>query len=371
VKFGNQWFDETLDHWEYDDYRADSRWSAGWISMDCCLYNDDDDRVYLGITSFVSDIFKAYDRRSRKFVDLGYERVVDPFDAKFHRSLEKGEDGCLYAAIALLHDVDRFFEAPGGAIVKYDPASGLLTKMAIPLPHVYIQSIALDNSRDTIYCQCFPPEHLASYNILTGKTRDHGLIGSGIGGMAQGENIVLDDSGCVWCDWQVTRAWQSAPGVDAARLCKFDPEQDKIVFFRNGLPRPDGKYGSEKAEGFFNFHDGFIYASGANGSLYRIDTQTGEAKYLFTPIPDRRSRLASMALGSDGCAYGVTGRDGQCELLKFDFGGGRYELLGPIVDEDGEPCFQIHDVCLAQDGTLYACENDNPYRSGYLWEVTL
>ncbi len=371
VNFGNQWFDETLDRWNYDDYLAHDNWRKAWISMDCCLYNQDDNRVYLGITSFDSDIFKAYDRKSGKFVDLGFERVVDPFDAKFHRSLVKGKDGCIYAAIALLHDVDRLNEAPGGAIVKYDPSSGNLMKLGIPIPHVYIQAIALDNARDTIYCQCFAPEYFASFNLQTRKARNHGLLGSGIGGMAQSENIVLDDKGCVWCNWQVTRAWQSSPGVDAARLCKFDPEQDRLVFFKKGLPLPDGKYGSTKAEGFFNFHDGYVYASGLNGSLYRIDTETGEAKYMFTPISDRSSRLASMVLAPDGCAYGVTGRDGKCELLKFDFKNDAYELLGAIVDQDGESCYQVHNICMADDGVFYACENDNPYRSGYLWEIQL
>ena len=59
------------------------------------------------------------------------------------------------------------------------------------------------------------------------------------------------------------------------------------------------------------------------------------------------------------------------EVLRFDFRRGGYELLGPVVDEDGEPCFQVHHIVRAADGTLYACENDNPRRSGYLWEITL
>jgi hypothetical protein len=32
---------------------------------------------------------------------------------------------------------------------------------------------------------------------------------------------------------------------------------------------------------------------------------------------------------------------------------------------------QCHDIVMAGDGTLYACENDNVRRSGYLWEITL
>ena len=67
----------------------------------------------------------------------------------FTRSLVRhSRDECLYAAQALLHDVDRFWEAPGASIVKYDPATGDIAKLAIPMAHVYIQSIVLDETRE-------------------------------------------------------------------------------------------------------------------------------------------------------------------------------------------------------------------------------
>ena len=92
----------------------------------------------------------------------------------------------------------------------------------------------------------------------------------------------------------------------------------------------------------------------------------------MTPVEDRPGRLTSLVVAGGGCAYGVTGRSGRREVLRFDFRRGGYELLlGPVVDEDGEPCFQVHHVVRAADGTLYACENDNSRRSGYLWEITL
>lgn len=369
-RFGSQWQDEVEDRWEYDDVRNDPAWREKWISFDCSLYEPSQERIYLGITSFNADIFKAYDRKSDRFIDLGYRKIADPFDAKFHRSLERGGDGCLYGAIALLHCVDKFEKAPGGAIVRYDPKSGEIAKISIPLPHVYIQSIALDPQREMIYCQCFAPEKLVSLNLRSGEVRDYGLLGTGIGGMCQPENLVLDDNGCVWSSWQLTRAWQNSPGVDCQRLCKLDPRKGEIEFLKHGLPRPDGQHGTVKAEGLFNFHDGYLYASGANGSLYRVDTGTGKSQYLGTPINDRPSRLAAMATGPDGLAYGVTGRNGNCEVIRFDFRRGKYELIGKVADQNGEPCFQIHHVSFAADGTLYACENDVPYRSSYLWEIS-
>ena len=91
---------------------------------------------------------------------------------------------------------------------------------------------------------------------------------------------------------------------------------------------------------------------------------------LCTPVADRRSRLTTLRMGPDGAAYGVTGRDGQCEVIRFDPDKETYELLGPVADGD-EPCWQVHDVAVAADGTLYAGENDHPRRSGYLWEIRL
>jgi hypothetical protein len=370
TRFGDEWRDVVLDRWDYKDFKADPRWRCDWISFDCALYYPPQDRVYLGITSFDADIFKAYDRRTESFVDLGYRRIADPFDAKFHRALVLGPDGCLYAAVALLHDVDRYGEAPGSPIVKYDPVAGTLERLAAPLPHVYIQSLIADNANEMLYGLCFPPEKLCAYHVRTGAARDLGPISGGLV-FAQGENIVLDDAGCVWSNWALTRAWQSEPGVDAVRLCHYDPRQGRIVFFQQGLPKPDGGRGYAKAEGLFNFHDGWLYASGANGSLYRIDPATARAEYLFTPTPDRPSRLAALVKGGDGFAYGVTGRAGQCELLRVDYSQGSFEKLGPIQARDGEPLWQCHDIVRADDGVLYVCENDHPRRSSYLWEIEL
>ncbi len=371
VSFGDQWDKEVADHWEYDDFKRNPEWRKGWISFDCALYSSDDDRIYLGITSFDSDIFKAYDRRLGTFVDLGYSRIANSFDGKFHRSLVKADDGCLYAAIALLHDVDKFHHAPGSPIVKFDPRSGSLTKLAIPLPHVYIQSLAIDASREMLYGLCFAPEFVVAFSLRTGEARNLGLIGTGAGGVTQSENILVDDEGCVWSNWSLTRAWQGSPGVDSIRLCKYDPRADRFIFFDRGLPYPDRRYGTVKPEAFFNFHDGFIYASGYNGSFYRVDPHTGETQFLFTPTPDRPSRLAALTQSDDGFAYGVTGKKGRCEFLRIDYRKGTFEKLGDICDDEGAALWQCHHIVHATDRTFYICENDHPARSSYLWEVHL
>jgi hypothetical protein len=272
-------------------------------------------------------------------------------------------------AVALLHDVNHYWDAPGGAIVRYDPRSQEIAKIGVPLPHVYIQSICLDQERGVLYGSTFTPERMIRFDIASGRADDLGPIGSGLC-MAQGENIELDGEGCAWCGWNVTREWQTSPGADSHRLCKFDPNTAKICYYNAGLPNPDGSYGSTKVEGIFDLGQDRLYASGGNGSLYRVDRETGVGTCLGTPIADRPSRLASLRLGPDGAAYGVVGRDGQCEVIRFDPRTETFELLGPVI-EGSLSCWQVHDVTVTADGVLYAGENDNPYRSSYLWEVAL
>ena len=369
--YGDAWDSTIEDHWNYEDFLGDKGWRNDWISFDGIVYSRSNDRVYCGITSFDADIFKVFDRESGAFVDTDMASVVDPYDAKFHRSMELTGDGAsIYAATALLHDVDHYWDAPGGGIFRHDIARGRTEKLGIPIPHVYIQSIALDEARGVIYGMHFTPERMSVFDLETNQGRDLGPIGSGYA-MGQGENIMLDESGCAWVGWSQTRAWQNQPGADSFRLCKFDPDQDRIEFFKHGLPRRDGEYGFAKVEGLFNLGTGCLYASGDSGSLYRVDPATAEAVYLGTPISDRPSRLTSLVMHSDGKAYGITGREGNCRLLCFDPSDDTYELGDEIVDSDGTPMWQCHDVDITPEGVLYAGENDHPYRSSYLWEIAL
>jgi len=135
------------------------------------------------------------------------------------------------------------------------------------------------------------------------------------------------------------------------------------------FPRPVWyRIGAGTWTGLFNLGTGCLYASGGNGSLYRIDTETGRAEYLGTPVADRPSRLSSMRPGPDGAAWAVAGMMGRCDLLRFDPRAETWELLGEVRDGEAA-CWQIHDIAVTAEGTVYAAENDNPHRSSYLWEI--
>ena len=363
----NDWRGRIEDKYEYGDFKADDNLRVKWISFDSVLC--DDNLVYVGITSFDSDIFKAYDRSKDKFIDLGYSRIVDSFDAKFHRSLIKSSDGNIYGAVALLHDVDNYWEAPGGAIVRYNPSNGDIEKIGIPISHTYIQAMVIDEKKRTAYCQTFTPEYLASFNLDTYESKILGLTGSGFG-MGQGENIVLDSKGRVWGGWSVTRAWQANPGVDQYRIYCYDSEKDKIEFFRHGLPHLDGSPGYAHLDGMIAAPNGKIYCGSGEGGLFSIDPDTAEVTLIGAPVPP--ARIAAFAIGQDGFLYGIGGRYGNASLFRMDLENEEYELIGRLYDPHANASpWSIHDMDISSDGVIFAGENDNPHRSAYLWEIKL
>jgi hypothetical protein len=57
--------------------------------------------------------------------------------------------------------------------------------------------------------------------------------------------------------------------------------------------------------------------------------------------------------------------------MRVNYRKGTFEKLGEVRDSEGNAMWQCHDIIMTQDGRLYACENDNPNRSAYMWEITL
>jgi sugar lactone lactonase YvrE len=365
----NETFGDLFDQqtWGYDQMARHPGRRKNWISFDALAYNPADDCVYCGVTDFSNDIFYRYHRGMDRFEGLNFPSIADPYDAKFHRSLELDDDGVFWAATALLHDVDRFEEAPGGSIVRYDTKTGKLEKVCVPLPHLYIQSLVLDKERRLLHGVTFTPEKLFTYGIETGEVIDHGPIGSGIE-MAQPERPVLDFRGRLWCTWGVTRAFMDSTGSRPIRLLCLDPDVNTIRFYDHGI-EPLGRYDKGRVDGMLAGRDGHVYMGSSLGALYRLDPETAKVTYLGKPVPGER--MAGMACRPDGTIYLACGRPSS-HLVRFSPGPDTFEILGPIRDDTiGDQAFQIHDMCIAADGTIYAGENDNFRRSGFLWECRI
>jgi hypothetical protein len=214
----------------------------------------------------------------------------------------------------------------------------------------------------------FTPEYVFVYDLESHKFKELGLVGSGFA-MGQSQALAIDRNGAVWGTWNVTRAWLYTPGSDQFRLWHYHPDRGRIQFLDYGLPTLSGRNGFAHADGIHTGPDGAIYMGTAEGLLCRIDPDDHKITVIGKPGPHRR--LAAMANGPDGKLYGSAGQDGAASLFRYDPAGGSLEDLGPIYDPIlKERAFQLHDMTIAADGTIYAGENDVPYRSGYLWEIT-
>lgn len=368
-RFGN-FFDEVNERWDYDDFVGGRHpdWFHDWISFDSLLADPSRDVVWCGLTRFDTDIFYKYDRGAEAFSSLNFPEVADRYDAKFHRALEFGPDGAIWAATALLHDVDRYLDAPGGAIVRFEPDAQKLEVIDRPLCHVYIQSIAIDQERGLLYGQTFTPERLFCFDLSTRKTKDLGAIGSGYS-MGQSETIAIADDGTVWGSWSITRAWLSAPGPDVFRLWRYHPDEGRVRFLKIGLPPRKGGRGFAHPDGFHCGPDGRVYISSGEGVLFRMNPDSDTPEKLGKPGP--HTRLSAFANGPDGKLYGAAGRDETAMIFSYDPASGSFVDHGSIQDADtGVRPLQIHDMTMFPDGTIYAGENDHPERASYLWEVT-
>ena len=369
-RFDN-WENEVAGRWKIEDLRSDPSYCNEWISFDCLAWDGSSGRLYIGLTSINSDIFYYFDTRTQQFTSLGFQRISDKFDAKFHRALEINHDGMIYAAIALLHDMDQQHEARGGKLVRYDPANDLYKILAVPVPFHYIQSIVLDRERQLIYGFTYPAEYLFQYNLQTHRSRILAYIGNGIM-MCQPQNPTLDRRGRLWSTWGENRAFEDVPGIDPIRIFSYDPDQDEISWHQHGFPKvDDSDYG--RVDGMMLASDGQIYVGTAAGRFCRLDPDSARVEDLGKPFP--RGRLVGLVEGPGGIIYGAGNEhyaadgSGEARLFAFDSESGKIHDLGRIYDEtikDG--AIKVHMMVATGDGRIFAGENDNILRSSYLWE---
>jgi hypothetical protein len=366
-QFGN-WDAEVADKWVYADFALDPRYKKKWISITSLAAHQKSGSVFLGAGSFSSELLWRFDRRSETISSCGYEAVGEPFDAKFHRSLELDGD-TLYGGVALLHDIDRQFEAKGGRLMSYDVSSGRFAFLGRPAPPAYIQSIALDRERRAIYGFGALPEVFFSFDLKTNRPKFIAHIGNGCE-LAQSHNPVIDGKGRVWGTYGILRAFAYRTGDDSIRLFRYDPETEKMNFFGHGMPRA-GAGDKGRPDAMLAGPDGMIYVGTDAGALARLDPETAETAMLCRPNAES-GRLAGLAFRpSDGLLYGICGDNYDTRLFAYDTGAERLAFIRKIKAEDGVSPVRIHHMVFADDKTIFAGENDNHERSSYLWEIVL
>ena len=371
-------FFETVDpDWDYRHFfeAEESRsYRENWISFDGVLADDERNVVWCGIASFSGDIFHCFDRESRTFRSLDYQSVGDRYDAKFHRALLVDRDGIIWAATAMLHDSVQYFDAPGGAIVRFDPQTEVIEIVDRPLPNLYIQSLVADRERSILYGQTYLHDYLFRFDIATGETRILAHLGINLfqGGLTQAENIAVDRNGTLWGEWAPNRAWGHSAGKRPYRLFRYHPDDDRVQFLDTTLPpAPGSDDACGMMDGTVSGPDGAVYASTRDGILCRIDPDSGDLETIGQPGSAKLRRLSAMISDGESKIFGVAGKGGEAELFSLELGSGAITMHGALYDPEIDVhAWQIHDLALCKDGTLYAGENDVPTRSSYLWELS-
>lgn len=169
-----------------------------------------------------------------------------------------------------------------------------------------------------------------------------------------------------------SRAFEYMLSSVPVRIFCYDPDQQRFTWFQHGFPKTDAA-DPARIDHMFLADDGFIYAGTVAGGFSRLDPETGQVESLGKPFPNER--LAGLVQGPDGLIYGAgnewLGPDGEgsARLFVFDPATKQIDDLGPIYDEELKTgAVKVHMLIATDDGTLYAGENDNIYRSSYLWE---
>lgn len=88
--------------------------------------------------------------------------------------------------------------------------------------------------------------------------------------------------------------------------------------------------------------------------------------------PSSKGRMTGLARGSDGLLYGIVGDEYDVSLFTYDTKNERFKDMVQFYNrEDGISPVRIHHMVMTKDNVIYAGENDNNTRPGYLWECRL
>lgn len=386
----NNWQSEIEGRWPYRKLYADESWRIGWISFDAITWNEEEGCLYCGLNAMDGDLLYKFWPEENRFESLKAQQWADEFDSKVHRCLlQNPQDGCFYFGTSLLHDIDQQHEAPGGKLMKYNPKEDSYTLLAIPFPHLYIQSIAADFKRGKIYCFTYPAEFVVCYDMKTKECQNLGYITNATS-FVQPHNGVVDAQGYLWGTYAETRAFDEVQSKIPVRLFRYHPDTNKFDWFDFGLSRKSDQQqlvsDPVQKRGISFHHDqtrhkedlGFcdamvfdgnqyIYAGTTAGTLCRIDTQNLKVEKVANVMP--AGRLPALTFGNDGTLYGGGGIKGDTQLFKWHPDEDEIILLDKIEDGHGNIPARIHDIAIDTQGKLYLAENDNHKRSSYLWTV--
>ncbi len=319
------------------------------LAITSVLHNPADGLIYLGLTDHDNELLWTYDPATGGFAQRHFVEVAEKYDVKIHRSFALDPaDGSLYTASAGLHDERYYLDAPGGKIFRHDPAADRTERLAIPVPHEYIQTICLDPVRRIIYGHCYPTPQMFAYHLDRDET-----VPLGRGTLPH--RAGCDARGNLW----------GTVGAHQPTVFRYNPEDGMQV---TDLLMPELNGSVQAMNVIYQAPDEELcYIGTSGGALMALDTEAVRFDYLGKPMMD--SRIEGLGVGNDGLLYGCGGWYGT-EVFAYDREARRFWNLGAIADPDLDiRCIIPHDMTIDDEGTIWTGETDMTGRStAALWE---
>lgn len=243
----------------------------------------------------------------------GQERIVN--------ALVVGKDNKVYGGTTNYCEEEEVPAAySGGHLFNFDPATGKIEDLGVPVPGQGINCLVIAPDRGTAYGLTYPGGHLLVWELGTGAIQDKGPTVPPPQPVREPKGLVrlrylpralaMDGQGRVYGSREHGFMW------------RYDPRSGGIEPLPAQIPGARGREGdwlyNHVADAFCLGSDGLIYGgTAADGYLFAFDPERGTAINLGKPV--RESRLRSVVQGADGKIYALAGEEGGiAHLVTYD-----------------------------------------------------
>ena len=257
--------------------------------------------------------------------------------------------------------------SPQGHLLQYTPHNEYTQSIQIggnlpvsdlgqAVPGESIFALTIDRKARMIYGLTSPNAHFFEYSIATGKFKDFGVVATKIPWGEKFEHakmmsrmLVVDRNGNVF-----------ASGENGS-FYRLDAKDQTLQELPIHAPAVPGREMWTRVDAFLLDPSGAIYGGTSDGYLFRLDPEKLTVTNLGKPL--NQYRIAGLARGPDGKLYGVGGdKEEMARLFSYDPSTGAYDVLG-FVDVNRRPyytwqAYVIGAMVSDSYGTVYIGENE-------------
>ena len=299
-----------------------------------------------------------------------HPRAIRP--SKFHSSFSFMRDGRMIfnthtTATAPNHPVwhplayyNHMWEGyPGANILIFDPETGKVDDLGIPIPRVSIYGSVFEKTSNALYLGCYTKGHVYKFDPVTKNVKDYGQVTE----IASFRYIVGPDNNVYFSS-------------KTGKLLRVNTELDKIdelgIQFPLYKDLPGTLTHNQMLFGAIG-PDNKLYISAAYGSeLLRYDFASNKLESIgeFAPAayiemyPDRKQRSGEVAVGLSFDEYGVLWYSYHCMggncLTSWDVLKGGSPQNHGILGTPGRIVGYMSEMHI-KDGVLYAADSNHAY----------